>query len=196
MKHLMKQQLANRLAGKQQGVSLIITLIIHVVLTLTAVSVSRVTRTALNMSGNIAQSQMLSMSNDQALYLAKQALQAVGGVITPAALTQPWYNNSAVTPPCTNTTDFNPATCNPNASFWQNNNCTAAGNTPTSCASTIQTINGQQVTIKYMVRVTPYTFAFPTALGGTQITGTFFQVFTNTRTPDGSSAATEAWYLN
>ncbi len=193
MKHLMKQQLANRLAGKQQGVSLIITLIILVVLTLTAVSVSRVTRTALNMSGNIAQSQMLSMSNDQALYLAKQALQAVGGVITPAALTQPWYNNSAVTPPCSNATDFN-ATCNPNANFWQN--CTATGNTTTSCASTTQTINGQQVTIQYMVRVTPYTFAFPTALGGTQITGTFFQVFTNTRTPDGSSAATEAWYLN
>ncbi len=193
MKHLMKQQLANRLAGKQQGVSLIITLIILVVLTLTAVSVSRVTRTALNMSGNIAQSQMLSMSNDQALYLAKQALQAVGGVITPAALTQPWYNNSAVTPPCSNATDFN-ATCNPNANFWQH--CTAAGNTTTSCASTTQTINGQQVTIQYMVRVTPYTFAFPTALGGTQITGTFFQVFTNTSTPDGSSAATEAWYLN
>lgn len=193
MKYFIKQNVAYKFVGKQQGVSLIITLIILVVLTLTAVSVSRVTRTALNMSGNIAQSQMLSMSNDQGLYLAKQALQAVGGVITPAALTQPWYNNSAVTPPCSNATEFN-ATCNPNANFWQN--CTATGNTTTSCASTTQTINGQQVTIKYMVRVTPYTFAFPTTLGGSQITGTFFQVFTNTSTPDGSSAATEAWYLN
>ena len=195
MKHFIKQHAAYKLAGKQQGVSLIITLIILVVLTLTAVSVSRVTRTALNMSGNIAQSQMLSMSNDQGLYLAKQALQAVGGVITPAVTHQPWYNNSAVTPPCSNAVDFN-ATCNPNANFWQNNRHTTTGNTTTSYASTTQTINGQQVTIKYMVRVTPYTFAFPTALGGTQITGTFFQIFTNTSTPDGSSAATEAWYLN
>ncbi len=193
MKYFIKQNVADKFVEKQRGVSLIITLIILVVLTLTAVSVSRVTRTALNMSGNIAQSQMLSMSNDQGLYLAKQALQAVGGVITPAVLTQPWYNNSAVTPPCTNTTDFN-AACNPNTDFWQS--CTATGNTTTSCASTVQTINGQQITIKYMVRVTPYTFAFPTALGGAQITGTFFQVFTNTSTPDGSSAETEAWYVN
>ena len=193
MKYFIKQNVADKFVEKQRGVSLIITLIILVVLTLTAVSVSRVTRTALNMSGNIAQSQMLSMSNDQGLYLAKQALQAVGGVITPAVLTQPWYNNSAVTPPCSNAVDFN-ATCNPNADFWQH--CSAAGNTPTSCTSTTQTINGQQITIQYMVRVTPYTFAFPTALGGTQITGTFFQIFTNTSTPDGSSAATEAWYLN
>ena len=179
--------------NKQRGVSLIITLIILVALTLTAVSVSRVTRTALNMSGNLGQSQMLVMSNDQGLLLAKQTLQAVGGVITPAIIMQPWYNNSAITAPCSNATDFT-ANCVPNASFWQH--CAAAGNTPTSCATTVQVINGQNVTIQYMVRPTPYTFAFPTALGGVQITGTFFQVFSNASTPDGSSAATEAWYLN
>lgn len=178
---------------KQQGVSLIITLIILVALTLTAVSVSRVTRTALNMSGNLGQSQMLAMSNDQGLLLAKQALQAIGGVITPNAITQPWYNNGAIAPPCSNGTDFT-ATCAPNATFWQH--CTAVGNTSTSCATTMQVINGQNVTIQYMVRPTPYTFAFPTALGGLQITGTFFQVFANTSTPDGSAASTEAWYIN
>ncbi len=167
---------------RQRGVSLIITLIMFVVLTLTAISVSRVTRTALSVNGNLGQAQMLAMSNDIALALAKQALQATAGVITPAAVSQPWYNTSSIT-------------MIPDEHFWQT--CTSAGGTPTSCASTTQNLNGQSVTVQYLVRVTPYTYQFPTTTsGGGQLTATYYQMFTNVTTPDGAAASAEAWYLN
>ncbi len=168
-------------AGKlsQRGVSLLITLIMLVVLTLTAVSVSRVTQSAMSVSGNFGQAQMLSLSNDQGLLLAKQALQATTGVVSITASTASWYNTG---------------TAIPDESFWSS--CSATGGTATSCASSTLTLNGQTVTVQYMVRATNYTYQFNTTTStGGQLTGTYYQVFSNSTTPDGAAASTQAWYL-
>ena len=166
---------------EQRGVSLLIALIVLVVITLTAISVARVMRSAVNVSGNLGQNQMLNMSDDQGLYLAKLALSnaALTFITIPG---QVWYNTG---------------TGVPDETFW--NACTtAAGGLATSCSPVTNiVVGGQTVKVQYMVRscgAAP-TCTLNNAFGTVGLTAVYYQVFTNATTADGAAATSKAWYL-
>lgn len=170
---------ATRQYASQRGVTLVIALLMLVILTLAGLSVARLSSVALHASGDLAEQQMLAASNDQALMAVKQALAAVPGSVAVSAAGQPWYNTGSAVP---------------DAEFWQA--CQPAGGTADSCASTTVTVGGQQVTVQYIVRATPYSQQLGTVTSqGQQLTGSYYQVFTHASVPDGTVADTEAWYL-
>lgn len=164
----------------EQGMTLIITLLMMIVLLLAGLSVARLSSVALRASGDLAQEQMLTASNDQALASIKQTLAAVQGSISLTSTSQPWYNIGTTTP---------------NASFWQG--CQPVGNTPNSCATLSPiTIGTQQIIVQYFVRATPYVQQMNTVLGqGQQLTGNYYQIFTHATAQDGTVSNTEAWLL-
>lgn len=164
-------------SNTQRGVTLIMSLLMLVVMTLLVVSVARLTRAALSVSGNLSQAQVLAMSNDQAMMLAKTTLLAVNGTVEVVAVGLPWYNIG--TGPLA-------------ADFWTT--CAAAA----KCVTSPITVGGQSVTLKYMVRATPstYTYSYNTTdQFGHQLMGKYYQIFTNATTASGASASAKSWYL-
>ncbi len=163
----------------QQGVTLIIALLLLVILSLAGLSVARMSTIAQRVSGDLAQTQMLTASNDLALMLVKQQLAAVPGNVAITGNRQPWYNTGNVVP---------------DAVFWQT--CQPHGGTSASCASSQTTVGNQTVTVQYMVRATPFTQSLGTVTSqGQQLNGSYYQVFTHASATDGTVADAEAWYL-
>lgn len=163
----------------QQGVTLIIALLLLVILTLAGLSVARLSTIAQHASGDLAQMQMLAASNDQALMLVKQQLAAVPGNVAITGNRQPWYNTGNGIP---------------DAAFWQA--CQPHGGTSVSCASSQITVGSQAVTVRYMVRATAFTQSLGTVTSqGQQLSGSYYQVFTHASATDGTVADAEAWYL-
>ena len=166
-------------ACRQRGITLIVALLMLVILSLAGLSAARLSAIAQRASGDLAQTQMLAASNDQALMLVKQQLAAVPGSVAIAGNRQPWYNTGSALP---------------DANFWQT--CQPHGGTASSCASSQVTVGNQTVTVQYLVRATPYTQSLGTATSqGQQLNGSYYQVFTHASAADGTVADTEAWYL-
>lgn len=170
-------------SNTQRGVTLIMSLLMLVVMTLLVVSVARLTRAALSVSGNLSQAQVLAMSNDQAMMLAKTALLAVNGTVEVAAAGQSWFNTG---------------TGSLVADFWQHCDTASGGATRCATPAAMSSIGGQSITLKYIVRATPstYTYSYNTTdQFGHQLVGKYYQIFTNATTASGASASATSWYL-